>query len=70
MTILTSSVPTEMEPPTVEFTSNVVYRISFTSPFTGGSNVVILAYEIQIRSMIDMQFYVPSNCVSSPAIIQ
>jgi hypothetical protein len=42
---------------------DVIYRVSFTTPFTGGVGVQITAYQIELLT-VSGDWQVPSTCIS------
>jgi hypothetical protein len=64
ITIIAATIPTQMAAPEVTLNGvDVIYRVSFTVPFSGGVDVEITAYQIElITASGDWQ--VPSTCIS------
>jgi hypothetical protein len=42
---------------------DLIYRISFTTPFTGGVGVLITAYQIELLTASG-DWQIPSTCIS------
>jgi hypothetical protein len=48
--------------------TTVLYRVTFTQPFTGGNSVAIIAYEVQIQTK-NGTWLIPQGCQSNAALV-
>ena len=61
LSVLAATVPTKMTAPTITLESGAIYRATFVSPSSGGTNVPFTDYEVTFRTS-DGLTYSTSGC--------
>jgi hypothetical protein len=61
-TVLSATTPTEMGTPTIQINENASYRVSFLAPGSGGNDVEVTSYEIELKDNSSGEFYQASSC--------